>query len=378
MKIDQYTWGEFRKAKGYEYYLPAEINQPWKWDHPTLNTLLEEASIKLGELNSYARLVPNIDLFIMLHVTAEAVISSRIEGTQTKIDEALLPEEDIAPERRSDWQEVKNYTNAINTAIGNLEKLPISTRLIKQSHKILMQGVRGEHKQPGEFRTSQNWIGGATLTDAVFIPPAHHHINELMGDLEKFIHNEDIRVPDLIRIGMIHYQFETIHPFLDGNGRIGRLLITLYLIQKGIMTKPLLYLSKFLERHKSTYYDNLTGVREKNDMIRWLEFFLIGVRDTAIESANALNDVLKLKHDLELTIREEWGRRANSALILLEHLFKNPAVEIKQVEEVCNLSAKAAGGLVRSFEDAGILNEITGQSRNRIYLFDSYLKKFRD
>jgi len=297
--INSFKWGEIRKASGYEYYLPAEINHLWQWGHPALNTLLEEASMKLGELNSFARLVPNIDLFIMLHVTAEAVVSSRIEGTQTNIDEALLPEEDIAPERKNDWQEVRNYTEAMNNAIEQLTDLPLSTRLIKNAHQTLMSGVRGEHKDPGHFRKSQNWIGGATLTDAVFIPPDHHHVNDLMNDLENFIHNEEIQVPDLIRIGMIHYQFETIHPFLDGNGRIGRLLITLYLIQKGIMDKPLLYLSKFFEKHKSTYYDNLTLVREKNDMSRWLKFFLIGVRDTAIESADALSQVLHLKNELE-------------------------------------------------------------------------------
>jgi len=376
--INGFKWGEHRKTEGYEYYLPAEINQPWQWNHSALNTLLEEASMKLGELNSFARLVPNIDLFIMLHVTAEAVVSSRIEGTQTNIDEALLPEEDVAPERKNDWQEVKNYTEAMNRAIEQLKELPISTRLIRNAHQILMSGVRGEHKDPGHFRKTQNWIGGAGLTDAVFIPPAHQYVNDLMNDLEKFIHNEEIHVPDLIRIGMIHYQFETIHPFLDGNGRIGRLLITLYLIQKGIMDKPLLYLSKFFERHKSTYYDNLTRVREKNDMIRWLKFFLIGIRDTAVESADVLSQVLILKNDLEEKIRKEWGRRANSASTLLEYLFKQPAVDVKKVEKICDLSTRAAGNLVESFEDAGILVEITGQRRNRIYLFENYLKLFRN
>jgi len=378
MDINSFKWGEFRKAKGYEYYLPAEINQSWQWNHPSLNTLLEEASMKLGELNSYARLVPNIDLFIMLHVTAEAVVSSRIEGTQTNIDEALLPEEDVAPERKNDWQEVRNYTEAMNRAIEQLKELPLSSRLIRNAHQILMSGVRGEHKDSGNFRKSQNWIGGVNLTDAVFIPPDHHYLNGLMNDLEKFINNEDIRVPDLIRIGMIHYQFETIHPFPDGNGRIGRLLITLYMIQKGIMDKPLLYLSKFFERQKSNYYDNLTRVREKNDMIRWLTFFLIGIRDTAVEAADALSQVLHLKNELEKRIRQEWGRRAHSASTLLEYLFKQPAAEIKQVEKICDLSAKAAGNLVNSFEDAGILVEITGRSRNRLYLFENYLKIFRD
>lgn len=378
MNIEVYQWGSWRQEKSYQYYLPETINHPWRWDHAGLNTLLEEASMKLGELNSFARLVPNIDLFIQLHVTTEAVVSSRIEGTQTNIDEALLPEEDVAPERREDWKEVHNYTEALNEAIVSLNELPISSRLIRRTHEILMSGVRGEHKRPGEYRTSQNWIGGATIEDAVFIPPDHPHVGDLMGDLEKFIHNSEINVPDLIRIGMVHYQFETIHSFLDGNGRIGRLLITLYLISRGIMERPLLYLSRFFEWHKGTYYDNLMRVRENNDMIHWLRYFLVGVRDTAVEAADTLHAVLQLKGDLDAMIREKWGWRTRSALNLLEHLFRHPVVQIKDVQKVCDLSAKAAGDLVKSFKEAGILRETTGQGRKRRYLFGPYLDKFRE
>ena len=377
MDIEAFVWGGRREGNGYRYYLPEKINHQWRWENSDVNTLLEEASRKLGELNSYARLVPNIDLFIQLHVTTEAVVSSRIEGTQTNIDEALLSEEDVAPERRQDWQEVRNYTEALNTAIESLERMPISSRLIRQTHGTLLSGVRGEHKLPGEYRTSQNWIGGATIKDAVFIPPDHPHVHDLMSDLENFIHNEEIHVPDLIKIGMVHYQFETIHPFLDGNGRIGRLLITLYLVSQRIMDKPLLYLSKFFERHKGVYYDNLMRVRENNDMVHWLRYFLIGVRDTAVEAAETLGAVLQLKNDMEAKIRNEWGRRTRSALNLLEYLFESPVVQIKDVQKVCNLSAKAAGKLVQSFEDAGFLHEVTGQSRNRKYLFSPYLDKFK-
>lgn len=378
MNIETYDWGSNRTGRDYEYYLPNSINLPWKWEQASINKLLEEASMKLGELNSFARLVPNIDLFILLHVTTEAVVSSRIEGTQTNIDEALLDEEDVAPGRRDDWQEVQNYTKALNTAIEELKNLPISTRLICDTHRILMDGVRGERKQPGEFRNTQNWIGGASLRDAIFIPPDHPHVNDLMSDLEKFIHNDQLNVPDLIKIGMVHYQFETIHPFLDGNGRIGRLLITLYMVSNGILDKPLLYLSKFFEKHKGTYYDNLMRVREKNDMAHWIKFFLVGIRDTAIDASNTLSSILLLKNELEVQIKDNWGRRTDSAFALLEHLFRQPVVEIKKVQKVCGLSAKAAGDLVKSFEDAGILKERTGQSRNRSYSFDLYLKKFRE
>src|SRR5690606_14174745 len=218
--------GHYEKNAGYNYFAPELINKQWKWSDAGLNTLLEKASIRLGELNSFARLVPNIDLFIQLHVTKEAVVSSRIEGTRTNINEALLPEQEISPERKSDWSEVKNYTRALNTAIERMSELPLSSKLLRETHKILLEGVRGEHKLPGEFRSSQNWIGGNSLADALFIPPMHAYVNDMMGDLENFLYNKDIQVPALIRIGIAHYQFETIHPFLDGNGRIGRLLIT--------------------------------------------------------------------------------------------------------------------------------------------------------
>ncbi|TVQ69607.1 MAG: Fic family protein, partial [Balneolaceae bacterium] len=240
IKLETFQAGRTEKGAGYSYFVPEKINKQWIWQDPVLNKLLEKAAVKLGELNSYARFVPNIDLFIQLHVTKEAVVSSRIEGTQTSMDEALLPEEEILPEKRSDWREVRNYTMAMREAITELQTLPISSRLLRNAHRNLLANVRGEHKRPGEFRTSQNWIGGAGLSDAAFIPPHHHYVNELMGDLEAFLHNEDIDVPELIRIGLAHYQFETIHPFLDGNGRIGRLLITLYLVSEGILEKPLL------------------------------------------------------------------------------------------------------------------------------------------
>ena len=263
MYIETYKSGHSEKGLNYSYFVPELINRQWEWKDPQLGTMLEKASISLGELNSFARLVPNIVLFIQLHVTKEAVISSRIEGTRTNMDEALMPVEEINPERRNDWLEVRNYSSAMKNAIKELENTPLSSRLLCKTHETLLSGVRGEHKMPGEFRRSQNWIGGASLSDAVFIPPAHTYVNELMGDLEKFLHNETIHVPALVRIGIAHYQFETIHPFLDGNGRIGRLLITLYLVSRKILHQPLLYLSVFFEKNKGLYYDNLTRVREK-------------------------------------------------------------------------------------------------------------------
>jgi Fic family protein len=377
INLEKYVAGkQVKHPTGYTYFMPNEVNDYWIWEDQTINKLIEKAAIKLGELNSFSKLVPNIDLFIQLHVTKEAVVSSRIEGTQTQMDEALLDEDEISPERKNDWVEVNNYIKALNQAIQELENLPISSRLIKKTHQILLDSVRGENKQPGEFRTSQNWIGGNTLADAVFIPPSQSYVNELMGDLEKFLHNEEINVPALVKIGIAHYQFETIHPFLDGNGRIGRLLITLFLVDQKILNKPLLYLSAFFEKNKGLYYDNLTFVRSKNNMKQWLKYFLVGVAETAESAIQTLSLVLELKAQLESNITLNFGKRATNASILLQYLFKKPVVHVNQVKEITNCTYKTANDLVTEFVNAGILKEMTGQSRNRVFVFDEYIKLF--
>lgn len=376
IELEKYEAGHFERESGYEYFVPNKINGEWIWKTPKINNLIEKAAIKLGELNSFARLVPNIDLFIQLHVTKEAVISSRIEGTQTKMNEALLPIEEIRPERRNDWQEVNNYIRAINEAIMELEKLPVSSRLLKNTHRTLLQSVRGEHKLPGTYRTSQNWIGGNSLADAVFIPPTHQLVNELMSDLEIFLNNDEINVPALVRIAIAHYQFETIHPFLDGNGRIGRLMITLYLVSEKILDKPLLYLSLYFEKNKSLYYDNLSRVRTHNDMLQWVKYFLVGIEQTATQAVDTLSNILNLKECLENEIYSTFGRRSNSALKLLTALFKEPIVTIDQAAKICKLSYKAANDLVIKMQESKYLKEVTGQSRNRIFIFEPYLNVF--
>ncbi len=376
IKLEKYRSGKFLKGAQYQFFLPAHINESWNWDSPQINQLVEKAAIRLGELNSYAHQVPNIDLFIQLHVTKEAVVSSRIEGTKTDIDEALLPEEEINPQRRNDWREVKNYIRAMSEAILTLRELPLSSRLLKQAHRELLSNVRGEHKSPGEFRTSQNWIGGINLTDAVFIPPEHQYVPELMGDLEKFLHNTDIHIPELIRIAIAHYQFETIHPFLDGNGRIGRLLITLFLVSKGILDQPLLYLSTYFEKNRALYYENLMRVRTHNDMLQWLKYFLSGVEQTATEAVKTLTRIMELKTGIERQIHGEFGRRAASATLLLQELFKQPIVSVDQVATFCSVSYRPANNLIALMCEHRILTEITGQSRNRLFAFKPYLEIF--
>lgn len=374
--IEEFNAGRYEIGYDHRFFVPGTIDHQWQWRDGALNELLEKASIKLGELNSFAKLVPNIDLFIHLHVTKESVISSRIEGTQTTINEALLPIGEISPEKRDDWSEVQNYTLALNEAIRSLESLPLSSRLLREAHKNLLRGVRGEHKMPGEFRTSQNWIGGASLADAAFIPPAHHHIAELMSDLEKFLHDREVQVPALVRIGLAHYQFETIHPFLDGNGRIGRLLITLYLVSEKILEKPLLYLSSFFERNRMLYYEKLTAVRTKNDLLGWLRYFLVGIEQTATQAVETLRHIMTMKSEIEREINQEFGKRSGSATILSNELFKRPVVTRSEVQEICDLSPKAAGDLVNIFCEHGLLREITGNARNQVFLFDRYTKLF--
>jgi Fic family protein len=375
-ELEQFKAGHEGTGYGYRFFVPESVNREWLWKTPVINLLLEKAASRLGELNSFARLVPNIDLFIQLHVTKEALVSSRIEGTQTKMEEAILPVEEIKPERRNDWLEVNNYIRALNMSIDELRKLPVSTRLLKQAHKTLLQGVRGEHKLPGEFRKSQNWIGGHSLTDAVYIPPQHQYVSDLMSDLEKFINNDQIYVPYLIRIAIAHYQFETIHPFLDGNGRIGRLLITLYLVSTGILDKPLLYLSTYFEKDRTLYYDNLSRVRTQNNLLQWVKYFLVGIEQTASLAVQALSEIIILKTNSEHEIDAGFGRRSTSGRILLESLFKDPVITVDKAAKICRLSFKAANDLIALMQEKGLLKETTGQSRNRIFIFEPYLNIF--
>ncbi|HMQ70654.1 MAG TPA: Fic family protein [Ignavibacteria bacterium] len=377
MKIEEFISGHFEKGYNYKYFVPEKINHDWTWDDPSLSVLLEKASMKLGELNSMARMVPDIDMFIQMHVTNEAVISSKIEGTKTNIEEALLPEEEVDPEKRDDRQEVRNYTKALNDSIKIMEKLPLSTPLIKEAHKILMENVRGKTKLPGEFRSSQNWIGGASLADAVFIPPSHEFVGELMGDLENFIHNNHLQVPELIRIALAHYQFETIHPFLDGNGRIGRLMITLFLVEKKILDKPLLYLSYFFEKNRNLYYDNLSNVRTKNDLLRWIKYFLVGIEEVSGKSIDTLKKITVLKEGMEAEIRA-WKRRNDAPYLLMEYLFQTPFVTIADVQKITGLSKKSAGDLVKLFEEKKFIFNITKSKRYVMYIFKPYLDLFKD
>ncbi len=360
----------------YKSFQPNKINQQWGIEDMEVLSLLGKADRQLGRLDMYSEYIPNIDLFISMHVLKEATQSSKIEGTKTNIEDALLEKEDVNDEKRDDWEEVQNYIEALNSAIKNLEKLPFSSRLIRETHRILLKGVRGKHKLPGEFRSSQNWIGGASINDATFIPPFHSSINEYMGDLENFAHNSESFFPDLLKIALIHYQFETIHPFLDGNGRIGRLMITLYLVEKGILKKPILYLSDFFERNRILYYDNLTRVREKNDLSQWFKFFLVGVIETTKSGIDTFDSILKLQKEVEVKL-QTLGSRSHNAQLILNYLFQKPIIGAQKVKELTNLSSPSVYKLIDELEKLEILTEITGAKRGKIYLFREYTKLFK-
>lgn len=377
MDIKQFKAGAWIQQSRYKSFSPSKINFEWIVSDPQINQLLEEANLKLGELNALSAIVPDVNLFIKMHVLKEAVTSNKIEGTHTNIEEAVLSERDIEPEKINDWEEVQNYVKAMNDAIDKLKKLPISTRLIKQVHKILLTSVRGQHKHPGEFRSSQNWIGGAAIQDAVFVPPVHTELNDLLSDLEKFINNTQIKVPHLIKIALVHYQFETIHPFLDGNGRVGRLLITLYLVSNGLLSKPALYLSDFFEKNRQLYYDNLSNVHSKNNLEQWIKFFLVAVIETSKNSVETFNKILILRKEIEEEKILNLNKKVPIAKRFLNYLYSQPIVALQDVIDELKVTKPTANAIITDFVNLEILKETTGKKRNRIYTFEKYLNLFK-
>lgn len=367
--------GKYLNQGTYKSFSPNYINRNWIIDDMSIISLLSKADQCIGRLDMYSQYVPNISLFISMHMLKEATKSSGIEGTQTTMVDALQDKEEIPLDKRDDWAEVQNYILAMREAVDRLQNLPISARFIRDMHKTLMQGVRGEHKQPGEFRLSQNWIGGSSPNNAIFVPPIYQDVPGLIGDIEKFIHEPVCSMPELIKIAIIHYQFETIHPFNDGNGRTGRLLVPLYLVSCGILKRPILYLSDYLEKHRRVYYDKLTDAREKNDITNWIKFFLEGIIETAQKGTDTLNAIMSLQKEFDAQV-QTMGNRSANALKLIDSLYVHPFVDAARVSKLLNISFPSAITLLAELEKRDIVKEVTGNKRGKYYAMAKYLDLF--
>jgi Fic family protein len=379
-------WGTGRAGRyvqqptGYRAFLPAPLppNPPLRMDD--LQATLAEASHALGRLDGSVLTLPDPDLFVLMYVRKEAVLSSQIEGTQSSLQDLLEAEARIlSADRPADVREVINYVNAMNYGLERLATLPVSVRLIREIHERLLKGVRGHKLTPGELRRSQNWIGpgGCTLSEATFVPPPPDVVPQALSDLERFLHEKD-DLPVLIKVGLAHAQFETIHPFLDGNGRVGRLLITFLFCERGVLRKPVLYLSHYFKRYRQEYYDRLQAVRDAGDWEGWLGFFLRGVTDVSVQAAETARRILALRERRRDQITQSFGRAAGNGLKVLEQLFRTPIISVKKVQTITKTEFPAANQLVQRLVEHGVLKEITGQARNRQFRFEEYVQLFAD
>ena len=370
-----------RQPTGYRAFIPASLppNPPVKITGE-LRALLSQADLALGRLDGSIQTLPQPDLFVLMYIRKEAVLSSQIEGTQSSLQDLLAAEARIfTPNQPNDVDEVVNYVSAMNHGISRLSELPVSIRLIREIHTKLLQGVRGFHLTPGEVRTSQNWIGpaGCTLNEAVFVPPPPHQVMQDMSQLERFIH-ADTALPLLVKIGLVHAQFETIHPFLDGNGRVGRLLITFLLCEQKVLLKPVLYLSYFFKQHRQQYYEELQSVRDSGTWEQWLTFFLRGIVEVSRQATETARRILALREEHRRVITDNFGRAAGNGHRVLEYIYRHPIVSVGDVQGLIETTYPAANGLVARLVKHGILHEFTGQARNRRFMYKSYIDLFHD
>jgi Fic family protein len=356
---------------GYRAFVPNALPPDIEWDIELVSKI-SRADLAVGNLSGLGENLPNPHLLIYPFIRREAVLSSRIEGTQSSLSDLLLFEANQV-EKQTDVKEVQNYVRAMEYGLKRLNDLPLSLRFIRELHGILMDGVRGEHATPGEFRQSQNWIGsaGATLNDATFVPPPVIEMQECLGQLEKFLYSET-KLPTIVQAAMVHYQFETIHPFLDGNGRIGRLLVPLLLCQKKVLSKPLLYLSAFFEQHRPEYYELLMEVSQSGDWRKWIEFFLQAVTEQSEDAVLRSRNLLELLRGYSQLVREK--HLSPTAGQVVELIFMKPVLNVKTAQEFLKVSYPSAQYALTSLENEGILTEITGRKRDKVYAANDLLK----
>jgi Fic family protein len=370
-----------QQTAGYLAFIPAPLppDPPIDLGEPLRNPL-SDADYALGRLDGAVLTLPNPDLFVYMYVRKEAVLSSQIEGTQSSLQNLLAAEAHLAdPEAPADVNEVINYVRAMNHGLQRLSELPVSVRLIREIHGKLLRGVRGAELTPGELRTSQNWIGpsGCTPSEATFVPPPPNEVPKALSDLERFLQTEN-PPPALVWVGLAHAQFETIHPFLDGNGRIGRLLITFLLTEKKLLARPVLYLSYYFKRHRAEYYDSLQAVRDKGDWEGWLSFFLRGIAEVSSEATSTAAAILRMREDYRAKITEHLGRAAANGHRIMDKLFDHPIVNVPLVCKWLGVTPAGANNLVKRLVGIGLLREITGYARNRRFRFDPYLRLFEE
>lgn len=373
MRAGRYVSQSSGKAT-YRAFVPNELPFKLKIDN-VLQARLSEADRALGRLDGITEILPDVDFFVLMYIGKEATLSSQVEGTMATFSDMLKAEARIEDtDIHSDVDEIQNYIKAMNYGLDRLETLPLSLRLIREIHEVLLRGVRGEGKTPGSFRKSQNWVGGHSIETASFVPPPPHEVMPLLGNLEKYMHDKT-PAPVLLKTALIHLQFEAIHPFLDGNGRVGRLLITFYLCQQSVLERPLLYLSEFFRVNRQEYYESLTAAHKKDDLEGWLRFFLEGVTLTARSAAETAQRVIDLREN-DVRSVTEMGAVSEKAMKLLNHLYRSPLVRIRDVEKIVGLSNPNAIALIRKFTELKILQEITGRKRNKIFANSRYIDIF--
>jgi Fic family protein len=369
-----------KQIEGYKAFIPEPLppRNPELEINDELQACLSKADRSLGRLDGAIQTLPGTDLFVYMYVRKEAVLSSQIEGTQSSLSQLLKREAEVLdPDTPKDVSEIVNYVGAMNLGLSLLDELPVSIRLIREVHQRLLENVRGQKQNPGQLRTSQNWIGpaGCQIRDATFVPPSTAGMIDALSDWEKFLHESD-NLPLLVKLGLAHAQFETIHPFLDGNGRVGRLLITLLLIEKKVLLKPVLYLSYYFKQNRQEYYDLLQRTRDVGDWESWIKFFVKGVDEVSRQATQTARDIVELRERHRMSIVDNFGQVAGNGLRVLEHLFKNPIISVNLIKDLTGVTFAAANQLMHRFEEIGVLHEITGQARNRRYEYSDYINLF--
>jgi Fic family protein len=369
-----------KQIEGYKAFIPEPLppQGPELEINDELQTCLSRADRSLGRLDGSIQTLPDPDLFVFMYVRKEAVLSSQIEGTQSSLSHLLKREAEVLdPDTPHDVNEVINYVRAMNHGLELLNELPVSIRLIKEVHEQLLKGVRGQEQSPGHLRRTQNWIGATncTIRDAIYVPPPRDKMLDALSDWEKFLNEQD-KLPLLVKIGLAHAQFETIHPFLDGNGRVGRLLITLLLCEKQVLLKPVLYLSYYFKENRQEYYDLLQGTRDKGNWEPWLQFFIEGVDEVSRQATQTAREIVGLREKHRSLIVQSFGQVTGNGLIVLENLFRQPIISVNRIVELTGVSFAAANTLRSRLENIGVLVEITGQARNRRYEYSDYVNLF--